>query len=94
MQILPTIWAGSLSVGLSILALMLVVIFITAAKHRVVRLISGIAAAFVSLVVLSSGIDSVIIHDERALLVFTAIAVGAGTLVFLVVKLAMKAISR
>lgn len=94
MEILPTIWAGSLSAGLSVLALMLVVVFIIAAGHSVVRLISGIAAAFVSVVVLSSGIDSVVVHDERALLVFAAIAVGAGALIFLVAKLIMKAMSR
>lgn len=90
MQILPTIWAGSLSAGLSVLALVLLVIFIAAAGHSVIRLVSGIAAAFVSVVVLSSGIDSIVVHDERALLVFAAVAIGAGTLVFL----AVKAISR
>lgn len=86
MHILPTIWAGSLSAGLSILALVLVVVFIAAPGHSVVRLISGIAAGFVSLVALSSGIDGVVIHGERALLVFAALAVGAGILGFLAVK--------
>lgn len=90
MHILPTVWAGSLSAGLSVLALMLVIIFIAAAGHSAVRLISGIAAALVSLVVLSAGIDSIAVHGERALLVFAAVTVGAGVSVFL----AVKAISR
>lgn len=90
MTFLPTIWAGTLSVGLSVLVLVLGILFTTLHVGRLAHSAIGIAMALFSLMAISSGVDSIAVHDERSILVFASVAVGAASLIFLVYKLFSK----
>ena len=86
MTILPTIWAGALSAGLSLAALALLIAHLTVFAKGVPHVISGVVAVFISVVVLSSGIDSILVHHERAIAVFAGLVIGAGVLILIPVK--------
>lgn len=87
MQIVPTIWAGTLSVGLSVVAVLLCVLYmVTATGSRILHIALGVATILVTLVVLSSGVDSILVHHERSLLVFAGIALALAASVVVIVK--------
>jgi hypothetical protein len=87
MQLLPTVWAGGLSMGVSALAALLCVLYLASAtSNRILHIGLGLATVLASLIVLSSGIDSIVVHHERAVLVFAGIAVAVTAIILVIVK--------
>lgn len=85
MELLPTIWAGTLAVILSVVVLALLSAYFTAPAGRA-RTVVMAATILLGVVTITAGVDSIAVHGERSMLVFTAVGVGIVAILLVIGK--------
>ena len=53
----------------------------SASDHRIIRIAAGVLSIFVSIVVLTAGLDNILVHDGWGLLVFVIVIAGVKTII-------------